>query len=368
MIASCIVLLWGSIQSIEKEVTKDEIAAVGTGFQIFHNLGGGEKFAIVQPPLPGIMSYTILSSTYQLQNIAAIPSGNYFDMVSFIFALETPKVIGNEILLSVGEENFKKIRYVNLLLVATILYIISRKSISLVTILAITLYPFTDILMTGTTEALSGLLVMLLLDGMISSMSYVKFTIVGLIIGLLIATAGTSGMILAGAAILSQIVFIDIKKKRLSKGFKREWVIGTFLIFTTATTIAWICYGMDLACYCQLESLLGLEPSSSIRIVPFFDSMKQTLFDIIFSTNDHKYSFSENISNFFNRYNIIIAALNVFFAIKKLSHYGIFSLVSLFCIFLYNDSQIELIRSFFDTMSVVLTITLTLQLKDYIKS
>ena len=79
--------------------------------KIFYNLEGQEKFAIVQPPLPGIILYSLLKSLYHINNISVIPSGSYFGLVSFIYALETPKMIGSDILSAIGTDHFKMIRY-----------------------------------------------------------------------------------------------------------------------------------------------------------------------------------------------------------------------------------------------------------------
>jgi hypothetical protein len=367
-IISCTMFFLKCIDSIDREITNSELSSVGTGFQIFHNLEGGERFAIVEPPLSGIISYSILNSIYQLDNIGAIPSGNYFDIVSFIFALETPKVIGSQILSSVGEKNFKVTRYVNILLLLVVVYIVSRGNIFILIIAPLLLMPYSGALMTSTSETLSTLFLLLTLNLVKSTSdcpSYIKFTLLGLVIGLLMATYGSNGMILAGIAILSQVIFIDIKEKRFNKGFKREWVIGTLITFGVSLITLWICYGMDLACYCQLESLLSLKPSSSIRIVPFFDIMKQTIFEIIFSTKEHKYSLFENVSNFFNGYNLLVILLIILVSVRKLSHYGIFSLISLIAVLIYNDSNVELINSFFNIISVILAIALTLQIRDY---
>ena len=361
-IISCFILIYSCIKSIDNTITEDEITAVGTGFEVFYNLGVQEKFAIMQPPLSGIISYSILKGFHQLNNIAVIPSGHYFGLVSFMFAIETPKMIGNEIISAIGKQNFKIIRYINILWVVLILYIISRRNVLLGGVLAIFLYPLNDIIITSTVQVLSVLLVIIILELMNSikeSVSYLKLILLGIVIGLLLAVYGSDGILLVGIIIISQVISRDIEKKKLSKGFKKALIIRGFITFLSAIFIVWICYGMDLACFCQLQSLMGFEPTNSIRIVPFFDSIKQFFFEILFPMHDHKYSFFENISRFFNMYNIIITALSLLMMLKignLHNQYGIFSIILIVAVCIYNDSNPVKIEIFFQTTTIILTV------------
>ncbi len=365
---SCFILFYSCLKSIDRPITDNEIAAVGTGFQVLYNLGVREKFAIMQPPLSGIVFYTSLKTLYQLKIIDIIPSGNYFDMISFIFAMETPKMIGNEVLSTIGEKNFRIIRYLNILWSLLIIYIISRRNILLGGMLALIFVPVTDMIMISTTQILSALLVVLVLELIISMMhciSYLKFILLGCVIGLLIAVSGTDGLLLSGMAIVSQIFWQDMNEKKLCKGFKKDWGIGSCITLCIAFFIAWICYGMDLACFCQLQSLLGFKPTNSIRIVPFFDFMKQTIFEVIFKINDNKYSFYQNISIFYNVYNGIITTVNLLLMIMKRNQYGIFSIILLISVFIYNNIYKKNIHLFFDVLSILMAIMIHFQVADY---
>ena len=357
-IISCTILIYGCIKSINKPISEGEIKSVGVGFEVFYNLKAKEKFAILYPPLPGIISYSTLNSIYQPQTASIIPSGNYFGLVSFMFAIETPNLIGSEILSTVGEENFKVIRYINILWVVLLLLFVSKGDIGFIGVLSLFLYPLTDIMMNSNVQILSALLVILVLELMnsiLSCISYIKFILLGIVFGLLISVSGTNGFLFGGVAVISQIIWRDIEGKKLSKGFKKEWLFGSLLAIFTGMVVAWICYGMDLACFCQLQSLLGFEPTNSARVVPFFDSMKQIVFESVFAIYGHKYSFFGNLRGFFTIHNAIITTLSLFMMIKRFNQYGIFSIILILAICIYNDVDEDKIQIFFEITSIILT-------------
>jgi hypothetical protein len=369
-IISCIIFILGSIKSIDQPISDSEIRAIGTGFEIFYNLEAPEKFAILEPPLSGIISYTLLKNLYSLGDISYIPSGNYFGLLAFMFALETPKIIGSQILANIGEKNFKNLRYINLIWIAMILYLVSRENIILGGILMLFLYPFQDRMMTSMTQTLSILLILLvlaLMNATIKRMSYFHCIMLGVVIGLLIALSGSDGILFAGMAIVSVIIWHDIEKKKLSKGFKKQYLLGYLKACFTAMFILWICYGMDLVCFCQLQSLLGFTPTNSMRIVPFFDSIKQVVFEVLFPMYEHQYSFIGNISEFFNPYNTIITILNLFLGIKIQNQNRVFSIVLIASICLYNNSNPAKIDNFFQITSMILVILNTLQIGKLVK-
>lgn len=369
-IISFIIFLLTGIQSINEPLSDFEIKAIGTGFEIIYNIDAEEKFAILEPPLPGIISYAILKSFYIIEDISYMPSGNYFNIVSFMFALETSKVIGQNIVSLVGEKNCKIIRYINIIWLVIILFIVLKHNIIIGGLLMLFLYPLQTIIMTSTNQTLSLLLVILTLEIMSSIMqhfSYLKYILLGVIVGLLIAVSGSDGILLAGMAIVSVIIWTDIKQKKMHKGFKKKYLIGYLITCFSLIFVVWICYGMDLVCLCQLESLLGLPPTNAIRIIPFFDSMKQIIFEIIFPMDNHQYSFLENISIFFNVYNIIITILSLLMVIKVGSQYGIFSIVLLLSISIYNNINPEKINVFLQINAMLLVTITTLQIGRLLK-
>ena len=359
-ILSFIIFILSSIEYINKPLSDSEIKAIGTGFEVIHNINSHEKFAILEPPLAGIMSYLILNTFYTIDNISYITSGNYFDMISFLFALETSKMIGKKIVLLIGDENCKIIRYLNLLWLVIIFYLISKDNIILCLILMFFLYPIRSIIITSSNEILSVLLVITTLDIMNfiikNDCIYKQYIFLGVIVGLLISGSGFNGVILGGMAISSVIIESDLEKKKFNKGFKKKYFIGYLLLLISAIFCLWICYGMNLVSLNQL----GLSQISNIKIIPYFDTIKQIIFESIFLIDDNQYSFFDNISIFFNLYNNIIIILSLLISINNVNQNSIFSIMLIISIAIYNSPNYEHIHIFFTITSILLAILTTL--------
>lgn len=364
-LACFILLFYGLKEAFNKPPTENEIANLGNGFALFHNLDSTEKFAIVQPPLAGLLSFSILKMCSNFDSVSAVPSQNYFDMLGFINALEAPNTLGQQVIDK--SSNLKIARSVNLCLVVILLLILARRNCLLSGLAALMLYPASGVIASATAPMLSALLVTAAFQLMVSILrnkSSSRFILLGIVIGLVIASAGASAFILCGISICTPLIMHDWNNKTRSRGFSPDGVRNIGLCFFVAGATAWLAYGMDLACLCQLQTLLGFAPTSSLRVVPFFDPLKQFVFEILFQPQQHIYSFRDNFLQFFDMTNSVLSLLILVCSLRHFHNYSLFSLLLLLSALFYNDPNHAKITLFFDTVSLTLTISAVLLLNN----
>jgi hypothetical protein len=360
-----LLLFYGVKNSLDNPAAEKEIANVGNGFAAYHNLKANEKFAILQPPLVGIISFSTLQLFFQFDDVSALPSQNYFDMLAFMYASEVPRLLGRQIVEKV--DNFRIARLPNLLLLVVFLAILACKNFFLSGLLAALLYPVSGLIVSATPQLITSLLVITsfeLMTSILKKRSSAKFALLGITIGLAMASFGAAVFILCGISICTPIIMYDWKNKSRSKGFNGEWLKDSVLCFVLAAAVAWIAYGRGLACLCQLQTLLGFAPTSSIRIIPFFDSLKQFVFEILFQPDQHVYSFKANISQFFNFKNSLLVLGITIVSLKHFNHYSLFSLALVAAAIFFNDLNHEKVILFFETVSIILTISAILLLNN----
>lgn len=318
------------------DLTKNEIKDLGVGASIYHNLHSNRKFAILHPPLSGIISFMSVKHflNFNISSLATEPSGNYDDLVTYMYALKTPFILGEGILknlqLQYSTYHIAMImRIKNFCLVFLILLYLAYKNIPFTIAVAIVLLPLR--IADSTSEIMSAFLIvctLILMNSILYYRSRAKFVLLGIVLGLSISNYGFKGLILCGASICSSIISYDLQNKIKSRGFNLIWFLDVFFCIIVALTVTWILYGMDLVCICQLESLLELQSAfyKSImnwKIVPFFDTFKQSMFEVIFRDNEDQQSFFQNIFTFFTLQNIILTLFAIESTIKQRNSYSI---------------------------------------------
>lgn len=343
---------------IKTPITQNEIRSIGNGFAVVHNIMESKKFAVLYAPLSSIISYLFLSLTTNFEKIYVHSSNNYNDIISYIYALNVPEIIGNQIINSDSTIEKISIRLHNIILILILIYY--RKSQY-----SILLLQFSQIIAISTFQVISVFLMVLSMTSMrdiLQQQNVKKFSILGLIYGLLISASGCNGLFMILSSMCAILISHDMMHKKHSKGFKIAWIKNILVCFIITLIVIWIAYGMDLVPLYNIQNLFGLAILNSIaklEIVPFFDIIQQAIFEVLFRENK-VHSIMNNMMLLIQIFNINLIFIIYTCYRKPLHEYSIFSYIILFCAAL----NIHNIQLFIETTAIILTLVCTWRLSE----
>ena len=329
----------------------EEISNIGTGIQVISNVKNNNNYAIVQPPLPGILSAILIGETFKNDTLL-IGNDKYYDFISYLQTMYTPYIIGNAIL-----ENFEGnliLRYasiLSILVVSLCIYTICRfctNSVS-ATIFSVIFFLIQIYSSYEQIIRINGLSLtqIFLWSGLITMMSILQKlnTCKSIILGGLFAGAAMSGggnaIILMLILLMSCLISKDIARKKISNGFNKKWTYCILLLIFTFFFILWLGYGAKMS---APEDLI-IQPfyvffkkynMEKQHIIAFMDIIKKFIFDVLFSQS----SDVENTISIIGRYNFFIEKL-VF-------------LPSILCgIFYFKKRKIEVVPQYIITLFII---------------
>lgn len=348
-----IFLLNAFISLNEKDITAVEIESLGNGIALYHNIktGNENRFAILIPPLPGALTlFAILPD----QSIAQlIPSGDYSDLISYMYALSIPMTLGGSFV--APEMDLKlAMRWKNIVCLICIFMILFLKGEYTLTFLLIIFFTIFADFVTSTSQALCALFVICsaqLMSSLLSSRFLWKFILLGVLCGLTIASFGSNGLILHGIGIASPIITYDLQHKSLNRGFKKNWVIGFLLYFLVALFTTWITYGMYLEKFRAVAGMFGYNSSIELRIFPFYDSIKQSVFELIFQDKSNEYCITYNFITLF--ISLIVFLPILIYKFKSVKWQTIFPISLLIIAIFFNNKDHQKVRLFLETVSII---------------
>ena len=97
-----------------QDITRDEVEDLGNGLSLYWNIKSNntDRFAILSPPLSGILTVLSLNlfTDISMENLNFLPSGNYSDMVSYMYAISSPQKIGEGIIQNLSKDEVYKLK------------------------------------------------------------------------------------------------------------------------------------------------------------------------------------------------------------------------------------------------------------------
>ncbi len=348
------IFLFNSFISLkERDITALEIESLGNGIALYNNIktGNVERFAILIPPLPGAMT---LSSILPSPEITALPSGDYGNLVSYIYALSIPMTLGESF--RAPEINLKlAMRWKNIVCLVGIFIILLYKKEYLLTSVMMVFFIIFSNFITSTSQVLCAFFVIIstqLMTSLLNNQITIwKFILLGFFCGLTIASFGMNGLILHGIGVASQIITYDLQHKSVNKGFKKNWVIGFFCYFLIAVFSTWAMYGFYLEKFSVVAGMFGYNSSFDLRIVPFYDSIKQTIFELIFKDKFNEYCITCNLITLWTSFMVFLPIL--IYKFKQLKWQAFFPISLLIIAIFFNDRNPQKVRLFFETVSII---------------
>jgi len=359
-----------------QDITRDEVEDLGNGLSLYLNVvsNNTDKFAILSPPLSGILTVLALNlfTDISMKNLNFLPSGNYSDMVSYMYAISTPQKIGENIIKNLSKDGIYNLklamRWKNIIGMLVIFCVLILHSQSFLHILLILIFTFNNAFITSTSQVLCSLFVIITLELIISTLkskSRIKFTALGLFIGLTISSAGFDGLKLNLMTIIATLVYDDFTNKSLNRGFKKDWIMGVLLSCFICIIMTWITYGLYLAPLKEGLQIFNIESDLSsyilnLKVIPFYDSFKQNIFEIIFREDNYVSSFKVNLMILLKSF-WPFALLLIFNARKiQINQYLIAFVLILFIGIISSNQNHEKALIFLQTISIILPILMTL--------
>jgi hypothetical protein len=348
-----IFLLNAFISLKEKDITAVEIESLGNGIALYHNIStdNTERFAILIPPLSGALTlFAILPDQSSAQ---LMTSGDYSDLISYMYALSIPMTLGESLV--APEIDLKlAMRWKNIVCMLLIFVVLCLKGEYILTSLLIVFFTIFENFVTSTSQVLCALFVICsaqLMSSLLSSRFLWKFILLGVLCSLTIASFGINGLILHGIGIASPIMTYDLQHKSLNRGFKKNWVIGFLLYFLVALFTAWITYGMYLEKFRTVAGMFGYKSSIELRIIPFYDSIKQTVFELIFKDKFNEYCIKYNLITLWS--SLIVFLPILIYKFKSLKWQTIFPISLLIIAIFFNNNDHQKVRLFLETVSII---------------
>jgi hypothetical protein len=296
---------------ISLDITKDEVKDLGNGVILYKNIQSNneDRFAILYPPLSGLLSLISLNAFTHLsiENIQSIPSGNYSDMVSYMYATDLPYAIGTNIIQTLSEDDISKLkiamRWKNIIGILGLFYILILHKPNLWTVVLVLFFIFNNEFITYTSQVLCSLFTIITFELVVSTLKFrskLKFSIIGLLLGLTVSVAGINGLKLNLMMIVAALIYDDLKSKSLNKGFKKDWIIGVGICLFITVITTWVVYGVYLEKFKEVLVIFNVENKllfniAELEVIPFYDTFKQTIFEIIFEDNSNAQPFKTHL-------------------------------------------------------------------------
>jgi hypothetical protein len=348
------IFLFNSFISLKKkDITVIEIESLGNGVALYHNVKNSNesRFAILIPPLPGV---TTLFPILQSPEIAALPSGDYSDLVSYMYALSIPMTLGESF--RAPEMDLKlSMRWKNIVCFIGIFIILFCKKEYILTLVMMFFFTIFSDFIISTSQVLCALFVIWSAHLMTSLLNYSKekwkFILLGLLCSLTVGSFGINGLILHGVGIASPIIIYDLQHKTLNRGFKKYWVIGFLLYFLVALLATWAMYGFYLEKFSVVAGMFGYKSSIELRIIPFYDSIKQTVFEVIFKDKFNEYCIKYNLITLWS--SLIVFLPILIYKFKSLKWQAFFPISLLIIAIFFNDRDQQKVRLFLETVSII---------------
>jgi hypothetical protein len=359
-----------------QDITRDEVEDLGNGLSLYWNIKSNntDRFAILSPPLSGILTVLSLNlfTDISMENLNFLPSGNYSDMVSYMYAISSSQKIGEGIIQNLSKDEVYKLkiamRWKNIIGMLVIFCILIFYNQSFLSILLVLIFTLNNSFINSTSQVLCSLFVIVTLELIISTLkskSKIKFTAWGLFIGLTISSSGFNGLKLNLMTIIAALVYDDFTNKSLNRGFKKDWIMGVLLSCFVCIIMTWITYGLYLAPLEEGLQIFNIESDLSsdilnLKIIPFYDTFKQSIFEIIFREDNYVASFGINLMILL-RYSWIFV-LVLLFKVKKIqiNQYFIALILILFISIISSNQNHEKALIFLQTISIILPILMTL--------
>ncbi len=335
-----------------------------------------DRFAILSPPLSGLFTAISLNifTDISIDNISFLPSGNYSDMISYIYATELSYGVGINIIQNLSQGDIYKLkiamRWKNIIGMLGLFCILLLHRQHILNGLLALFFIFNNEFIISTSQVLCSLFIISTFKLVISILklrSKVKFGIIGFFLGLTVGVAGIDGLKLNLMTIIAALIYDDFKNKSLNKGFKKDWVIGVLICFFITIITTWITYGLYLEKLEEVLIIFNIENKflfsiRELKVIPFYDIFKQTIFEIIFKDSTDITSFKVHLM-LAVRY-CWLSILLIIFQIKqmKLNQYLIASVLILFIGIISNGQNAAKVLIMMQTISIIMPVLIFLSL------
>ena len=361
-----------------QDITRDEVEDLGNGLSLYWNIKSNntDRFAILSPPLSGILTVLSLNlfTDISMENLNFLPSGNYSDMVSYMYAISSPQKIGEGIIQNLSKDEVYKLkiamRWKNIIGMLVIFCILIFYNQSFLSILLVLIFTLNNSFINSTSQVLCSLFVIVTLELIISTLkskSKIKFTAWGLFIGLTISSSGFNGLKLNLMTIIAALVYDDFTNRSLNRGFKKDWIIGVLISCFVCIMITWITYGLYLAPLEEGLQIFNIESDFSsdivnLKVIPFYDTFKQTIFEIIFREDNYVSAFRINLIILLKSFWPLLLLL-IFNARKiQINQYLISCVLILFIGIISSNQNHEKTLIFLQTISIISQVLIFLSL------